>query len=321
MAVTALAETFESHRQHLLAVGYRMTGSVADAEDAVQEAWLRLSERDADDIRDLRAWLTTVVGRICLDHLRSAAVRRESYVGQWLPEPIVSPLGGHSPPDPLDAVVRDEDTRLAAMIVLDTLGPDQRTAFVLHDGFGVPFDEIATLLDTSTPAARQLASRARRAVAGVESPTPDPEHAEAVGALLAAMASGDLQQVLDALHPDALVIGDAGGTTRTAVNVLHGADHFARFFLGLAQRYGPQALLAIEPAMVNGQLGFLSHGSPGDETHPAFPGRVGGFTVREGKVCAVYDIANPAKLTRVRIPGWHRPDPPPPTEPGTRRRN
>ena len=127
--------------------------------------------------------------------------------------------------------------------------------------------------------------------------------------------------MLDALHPDALV-SPTRRHTRTAVDVLHGADHFARFFLGLAQRYGPQALLAIEPAIVNGQLGFLSHGSPGDESHPAFPGRVtAGSPCGDGKVCAVYDIANPAKLTRVRISGWHRPDPPPPTAPGTHRRN
>ncbi|MFG1783448.1 sigma-70 family RNA polymerase sigma factor [Rhodococcus oryzae] len=302
MGTVALAETFESHRRHLLSVGYRMTGSVSDAEDAVQEAWLRLSETDPDSVRDLRAWLTTVVGRICLDHLRSAAVRRESYVGQWLPEPIVMPLESSGSIDPLEAVVREEDARLAAMVVLDTLGPDQRTAFVLHDGFGVPFDEIAGILGTSTAATRQLASRGRRAVAGAERPTPDDEHAEAVGRLMAAMAAGDLQAVLDALHPDALVMGDANGTTRTAVNVIHGSDKFARFFLGLINRYGPQALLALEPAVVNGQLGFYTHGSPGDETHPGFPSRVGGFTVRDGKVSAAYDIANPEKFAGVRLP-------------------
>lgn len=313
-------DEFEAQRPHLLAVGYRLTGSVADAEDAVQEAWLRLREADADAIVNLRAWLTTVVGRICLDHLRSAAVRRESYVGQWLPEPIVTSPAGPTPIDPLDAVVRNEDARLAAMIVLDTLGPDQRTAFVLHDGFGVPFDEIADVLGTSVAASRQLASRARRAVAAADVPPPDPRHDAAVGRLLSAMSSGDLQAVLDALHPDALMIGDAGGTTSTALNVLRGADRFARFYLGLAARYGEQAFFAAEPALVNGRLGFLSHGSPGDDSRPGFPPRVAGFTVRDGKVWAAYDFANPAKLGGVRIGGVRTASRTcPPTEPGTNR--
>lgn len=143
MRTAVLADAFEQHRPHLLSVAYRLTGSVADAEDAVQDAWLRLDRADADGIDDLRAWLTTVVGRLCLDRLRSAAVRREHYVGQWLPEPIVTPVGGPSSPDPLEAVVRQEDSRMAAMVVLDTLTPAQRVAFVLHDGFAVPFDEIA----------------------------------------------------------------------------------------------------------------------------------------------------------------------------------
>ncbi|WP_345352281.1 sigma-70 family RNA polymerase sigma factor [Rhodococcus olei] len=319
MQDTAEVDEFETHRGHLMSVGYRLTGSVADAEDAVQEAWLRLHAADAGAIVDLRAWLTTVVGRICLDHLRSAAVRRESYVGQWLPEPIVTPVTGTSPADPLDVVVRSEDARIAAMVVLDTLGPDQRTAFVLHDGFGVPFDTIAEVLGTSVAGSRQLASRARRAVAAADVPPPDPDHDAAVGRLLVAMASGDLQAVLDALHPDALVIGDAGGTTRTAVNVIHGADKFARFFLGLARRYGEQSFLALEPAMVNGRLGIYSHGSPGDETHPGFPPRAGGFTVRDGKVWAAYDFANPAKLSGVRRASPPPSNPPvdPPTAPGT----
>ncbi|MGW5073238.1 sigma-70 family RNA polymerase sigma factor [Rhodococcus sp. NPDC004095] len=292
---------FEEHRRHLLSAAYRLTGSVSDAEDAVQETWLRLADADTDSIRDLRAWLTTVVGRICLDHLRSAAVRRETYVGQWLPEPIVTPVGSGAAVDPLEAVVRDEDSRLAALVVLDTLGPDQRVAFVLHDGFGVPFDEIAGLLGNSVAGCRQLASRARRTVAAADVPPPDPDHDAAVGRLLAAMATGDLRAVIDALHPDAVVIGDAGGTTSTALNVLHGADRFARFFLGLAAKYGDRVFESLEPAMVNGRLGFYSRGMPGGATHRGFPARAGGFTVRDGKVCAAYDFANPAKLGGVRM--------------------
>ncbi|OQQ31364.1 RNA polymerase subunit sigma [Prescottella equi] len=321
MSAPTLADSFESHRGHLLSAAYRLTGSVTDAEDAVQEAWLRLAKSDADRIDDLRAWLTTVVGRLCLDRLRSAAVRREQYVGQWLPEPIVTDLTPSAVPDPLEAVVRQEDNRLAALIVLDALTPDQRVAFVLHDGFGVPFGEIADVLSVSVASARQLASRARRAVADAPPPVPDDEHTAAVTRLMIAMAAGDLDAVLDALHPDAITIGDANGTTRTAVNIITGADRTARFFLGLAHKYGLEAFLgAAMPALVNGQLGFVSHGSPGDDTHPGFPGRVTGFTVRDGLVWAAYDIANPEKHRGIRLSAPPAPrTPPPPTAPGTRR--
>ncbi|MBO0864730.1 MAG: sigma-70 family RNA polymerase sigma factor, partial [Mycobacterium sp.] len=152
---------FEALRPHLLAVAYRLTGTFADAEDMVQEAWLRW-DRAGNDIADLRAWLTTVVSRLSLDRLRSAAHRRETYVGQWLPEPVVTGLDGA---DPLSAVVANEDARFAAMVVLERLSPDQRVAFVLHDGFGVPFADVAEVLGTTAVAARQLASRARKAVA------------------------------------------------------------------------------------------------------------------------------------------------------------
>ncbi len=190
----------------------------------------------AASIDNLQAWLTTVVSRLCLDRLTSAVARRETYVGQWLPEPIVTPLVSSSaPPDPLEAVVRDEDNRFAALVVLDVLPPDQRVAFVLHDAFGVPFGEIADVLGIEPANARQLASRARRSLADPPPPVPDEEHNAAVGRFLEAMATGDLNAVLATLHPDALVMGDANGTTNTAVNVIHGADKFARFYLGLLQ--------------------------------------------------------------------------------------
>ncbi|CAM2930647.1 sigma-70 family RNA polymerase sigma factor [Prescottella defluvii] len=322
MSVPTLADSFESHRSHLLSAAYRLTGSVTDAEDAVQDAWLRLAGADTDRIDDLRAWLTTVVGRLCLDRLRSATARRERYVGQWLPEPIVTDLTPSAMPDPLESVVRQGENRLSALVVLDTLTPDQRVAFVLHDGFGVPFGEIADVLSVSVASARQLASRARRAVADAPPPVPDAVHAEAVTRLMTAMAAGDLDAVLAALHPDAITIGDANGTTRTAVNVITGADHTARFFLGLAHRYGLETFLAATPALVNGQLGFVSHGSPGDDTHPGFAGRVTGFTVRDGRVWAAYDIANPEKHGGIRLSASPAsPTPPSPTAPGTRHRS
>ena len=294
MTSPALAQRFEQHRSHLLAVGYRLTGSVAEAEDAVQESWLRLAGADAGSVRDLRAWLTTVVGRICLDRLRSAEKRRESYVGEWLPEPVVTPLSGE--PDPLDALVRDEDARLAAMIVLEHLSPPQRVAFVLHDGYGVPFDEIAGVLDVTVPAARQLASRARRVVAQAPRPVSAAEHDEAVGRVLAAFASADIDAVIAALHPDAVTVGDAGGTTRTALRPVTGADKVARFFFGLARRYGFDQVQRYVPVRVNGRLGLYLAGHPGDDGHEAYASRVLGFVVEDGKVVGAYDFANPEKL-------------------------
>ena len=299
-----LIDTFEAERPRLLNVAYRLTGSVADAEDAVQEAWLRLDRTNAD-IDNLQAWLTTVVSRICLDRLTSASSRRETYVGQWLPEPIVTPMEPSGPAyDPLEAVVRDEDNRFAALVVLDVLPPDQRVSFVLHDAFGVPFDEVAGVLGIEAANARQLASRARKAVADPPPPVPDEEHNAAVGRFLAAMATGDLNAVLATLHPDALVMGDANGTTNTAVNVIHGAEKFARFYLGLMRRYGPDALTTMQPVLVNGQLGVATYGWEGDTARTSSPPRVAGFAVRDGLVYATYDVANPEKWSGVRLPDW-----------------
>ncbi|MFH5211917.1 sigma-70 family RNA polymerase sigma factor [Antrihabitans sp. NCIMB 15449] len=300
-AALALAQTFESHRGHLLAVGYRLTGSVTDAEDAVQESWLRLVTVEPDEIRDLRGWLTTVVGRICLDRLRSAAIRRESYVGQWLPEPVVAPLSSSYEPDPLQVVVADEDNRLAALVVLDTLTPAQRVAFVLHDAFSVPFDEIADILGITIETARKLASRARKAVSATPPAVPRDEHTAAVERFLAAMASGDMAAVIAALHPDARTTGDANGTTSTAINIVTGAVKIARFFMGLAEKFGRDPLLSYTPVMVNGELGMYQPGTAGDADHPPIPSRVMGFTVRDGLVAATYDMANPEKLSGVRL--------------------
>ncbi len=307
MSTVSLAERFQSHRSHLLSIGYRVTGSVADAEDAVQESWLRLATADSEAIADLRGWLTTVVARICLDRLKSAAIRRETYVGQWLPEPVVAAWDVPSA-DPLELVVRSEDARLAALVVLDSLTPAQRVAFVLHDGFAVPFGAVAAILDITPAAARQLASRARKHVDSAPAAVPDAEHDAAVMRLMAAMASGDVNLVVQALHPDCRMTGDSGGTTRTAVQVVRGPDKCARFFLGLVAMYGSDTLGSMSPASVNGQLGYLSRGVVG--TSPArsgvgtrsFPARAGGFTVVDGLVWASYDFANPAKLRGVTVP-------------------
>lgn len=298
---TALVDAFEAERPRLINVAYRLTGSVADAEDAVQESWLRLARTDAT-IANLQAWLTRVVGRICLDRLTSASARRETYVGEWLPEPVVSPLEG--PTDPLTAAIRGEENRYAALVVLEVLSPAQRVAFVLHDAFNVPFDEIGEVLSIDPANARQLASRARKALADPPPPVPDDEHNAAVERFLAAMALGDLDAVLATLHPDALAMGDANGTTPTTLNVIHGADKFARFFLGLLARYGDDTLTTMQPVLLNGQLGVASAGWTGATERLSSPARVAGFAVRDGLVWAAYDLANPEKFAGVRLPGW-----------------
>ncbi|OBI39010.1 sigma-70 family RNA polymerase sigma factor [Mycobacterium colombiense] len=287
---------FESLRPHLMSVAYRLTGTVADAEDIVQDAWLRWHRQDGA-ITDLRAWLTTVVSRLGLDRLRSAAHRRETYTGNWLPEPVVTGFADSQAADPLSAVVAGEDARFAAMVVLERLSPDQRVAFVLHDGFAVPFAEVAQVLGTNEAAARQLASRARKAVSAEAPPKPDPAHAEVVGKLLAAMASGDLDAVVGLLHPDVILTGDANGKAPTAINVIHGADKVARFFFGLAQRYGPAMFTSYQLGLVNGELGGYTAGCPASDGYREMMPRIMAATVRDGKVCALWDVANPDKFT------------------------
>ncbi len=284
-----------------MSVAYRLTGTVADVEDIVQEAWLRWDAAPGrDDVADLRAWLTTVVSRLGLDKLRSAARRRETYTGHWLPEPVVTGLGdarGGGGADPLSAVVAAEDARFAVMVVLERLSPDQRVAFVLHDGFAMPFAEVAGVIGASEAAARQLASRARKAVAAAPPPQPDPTHDEVVGRLMAAMAPGDLHSVVSLLHPDVTFTGDANGRAPTAARVICGADKVARFMLGLARRYGPAFYTANQLALVNGELGSYTLGTAGDGGHWAMLPRITAMTVRDGKVCALWDIANPDKFS------------------------
>jgi RNA polymerase sigma-70 factor (ECF subfamily) len=286
-----LAAEFNTHRTHLVGVAYRITGRLGDAEDAVQEAWLRLAAHP-DGIRDLRAWLTTVVGRICLDQLKSAAAQRERYVGSWLPEPLVTPVEGG---DPLDVVVRDDGVRMAALVVLHTLTPEQRVAFVLHDAFGVPFPEIAETLGCTPATARQHASRARRIVEDADVPPRVDLDTQRtlLTEFMAAIAAGDVDQVLRVLHPDAVVVGDGGGRARTTINVIAGSDKVARFFLGLRSMYGPQALAGFRFELVNGDLGLVLPTGHGPDA------RVSAFAVRDGRVVACYDMANPDKLTHV----------------------
>ncbi|MDT5004390.1 MAG: polymerase sigma-70 factor, subfamily [Mycobacterium sp.] len=295
MTASTRVDEFEALRPHLLAVAYRLTGTVADAEDIVQDAWLRWNGAKTEAITDLRAWLTTVVSRLGLDRLRSAAHRRETYVGEWLPEPVVTGFDGS---DPLALVVAGEEARFAAMVVLERLTPDQRVAFVLHDGFAVPFGEIASVLGVTDATARQLASRARRAViTSAPEPVPDDAHNEVAGALMAALAEGDMKAVVRLLHPEVTFTGDSNRRAPTAARVIHGPDKVARFLFGLATRYGPNFVATAQLALINGQLGSYTPGAPARDGYPEMMPRVTAVTVRDGKICAIWDIANPDKFT------------------------
>ncbi|GAA1864645.1 sigma-70 family RNA polymerase sigma factor [Pseudonocardia ailaonensis] len=285
---------FDALRPHLLRVGYRVTGSLADAEDAVQDAWLRWSVH-ADEVRDPKAWLTTVVARIGLDRLTSAAARRESYVGPWLPEPLVT-----TPEDdgPLARVVRGEDVRLAALLVLETLSPAQRVALVLHDALDTPFVRIAEVLGCSEEAARAHASRARRKVGEAALPARVPAAAEqaVLAAFAEAMARGDWPAVVRLLHPDVVFTGDGGGIAPNALRPVAGADRVARLLAGLMDRYGPELDPATwRPVLVNGEPGFTTPATA------SLPASAGAFTVGPGPdgrfvVTAVWHVGNPEKL-------------------------
>jgi RNA polymerase sigma-70 factor (ECF subfamily) len=286
-----LVGQFERHRPHLRAVAYRMLGSLTEADDAVQEAWLRLDRRDPGGDADLRGWLTVVVGRICLDMLRSRRSRREQYAGSWLPEPIVSGTLDRTLDQPEHQAVLADSVGLALMVVLETLTPSERLAFVLHDVFAVPFGEIAGVIDRTPEATRQLASRARRRVRSSAS-TPDADldvQKRVVDAFLSAARDGDFRALVSMLHPDAVLRTDTGGRTTPSRPPIVGADAVARELVTGAARFGALG----RPAIVNGAPGIVAR----------MPGRppigVAGFTVRDGRIVAIDVIADPAKLRRV----------------------
>jgi len=277
------AHEFEQHRAHLHAVAYRMLGSASEAEDAVQEAWLRLSRSDSDAVANLGGWLTTVVARVCLDMLRARRARREEYVGTWLPEPIVSIENG-----PEDEAVLADSVGLALLVVLDTLTPAERLAFVLHDMFAVPFEEIAHVLDRSETATRQLASRARRRVRGA-TPRTDPdlrEQRRVVDAFLAASREGNFEALMKVLDADVVFRADTG-LLRDREPIV-GAESVARRVLARGSRLAPHARRAI----VNGNAGFVV--VPGTK-----PIAVVGFTVEKGRIVEIDLIATPDKLAGV----------------------
>lgn len=271
-------EEFERNRRHLEAVAYRMLGSRSEAEDAVQEAWLRLSRSDTEAVENLAGWLTTVVARVSLDMLRSRRARREDYVA--LPEPIVTIEDG-----PADEAVLADSVGLALLVVLDTLTPAERLAFVLHDMFGVTFDEIAAILDRSEAATRQLASRARRRVRGA-TPRTDPdlrEQRRVVDAFLAAARAGDFEGLIQVLDPDVVFRADRG--PRGGRIPITGAAAVAETILGRGGRFAPHA----RPAIVNGNAGVIV--VPGKK-----PIAVVSFSVADGRIVEIDLVADPAKL-------------------------
>jgi RNA polymerase sigma factor (sigma-70 family) len=277
-----LAERFETHRLHLRAVAYRMLGSLTEADDAVQEAWLRLSRSDTGEVQNLAGWLTTVVGRICLDMLRSRTARREDPIQEHLPDPIVS---RNDRLDPEAEALLADSVGLALLVVLDSLNPAERLAFVLHDSFGVPFEDVAAILERSPAAAKQLASRARRRVKAA-TPTPDPDlprQRRVVEAFLAAARAGDFEALIDVLHPDVLLRADRGVTLtriRGAAAVAGQALAFARFAHSADQ------------VLVNGAAGVLS-------TADGRPMSLMSFTVTAGKIVAIDIIADADRLRRL----------------------
>ena len=283
-----LAEQFDGLRPRLRTIAYRMLGSVSDSDDAVQEAWLRLSRADSAAVENLAAWLTTVVARVCLDMLRARNARREEYIGSWLPEPIVLIDDAASPED---EVLIADSVGLALLVVLETLTPSERLSFVLHDMFGVPFDEIAAILDRSPDAARQLASRGRRRVQGapLNAEASLDEQRELVDAFLAASRNGDFEGLIAVLDPDVVFRVDTGIDDLRARGPVSGAAAVAERVLA---RGRPQAGLA-RPALVNGGAGLVV-GQPGR------PFAVVGFTVANGRIAAIDLITDREKLSRLQ---------------------
>src|SRR5436190_17118254 len=283
-----LATEFEQHRLRLRAVAYRMLGSISDADDAVQEAWLRLNRSDPDAIANLPGWLTAVVARVSLDMLRARRARREDYVGSWLPEPIVEPAEGEG--DPEHQALLADSVGLALLVVLDSLAPTERLAFVLHDMFAVPFDEIAGIVGTTPGAARQLASRARRRVRGMAPPDePDASRQrELVEAFLAAARGGDFDGLVSLLHPDVVFRIDAGGRGPRARDPITGAQPVARQLLERGARLAGYG----RPASVNGQPGIMV-------VIGQVPIAVVAFTLRAGRIAAIDLVADRRKLRRL----------------------
>jgi RNA polymerase sigma factor (sigma-70 family) len=279
-----LTKGFEANRTHLRAVAYRMLGSTGEADDAVQEAWIRLHRSGAFDVENLGGWLTTVVARVCLDMLRSRTSRREEPFDDGRPEQVAEPKGATDPE--YEAMLADS-VGLALLVVLDRLTPAERVSFVLHDMFGVPFDEIAPIVGRWPAAARQLASRARRRVGGAEEPETDPTRQRAVvDAFLAAARGGDFEALLALLDPEVVARADSAGVAMGAAAEVRGAAAVAETFAGRAR--------AAQPALVGGAPGLLW--AQGGEPRVVF-----GFTFGDGRILGIDLIADPDRIRELDV--------------------
>jgi RNA polymerase sigma-70 factor, ECF subfamily len=283
-----LGERFEANRAHLRAVAYRMLGSLSEADDAVQETWLRLSRSDSSAIENLGGWLTTVVARVCLDMLRSRRSRREAPLGVHMPEPIVSP---EEATDPEHEALLADSVGLGLLVVLETLAPAERIAFVLHDMFGVPFNEIAPIVGRSPTASRQLASRARRRVQGTAKVADSdyPRQRQVVEAFLAAARRGDLVALLAVLDPDVTVRADTGALAPGIPGVVRGANAVAAEALRFARLGG-----LVRAARVNGAAGIVVSAR-------GRPFSVMGFTIVRGKIVEINILADPGRLHQLDL--------------------
>jgi len=281
-------ERFAQIRPRLLRLAYSELGDLSEAEDIVQEAWLRLERAGADSVDDLGAWLTTVVGRLALDALRSARARRETYVGPWLPEPLLSSALAE---DPADRVTLDESVSYALLALLEQLSPAERTAFVLHDVFDVPFAEVGEIVGRTPESARQLASRARRHVTASRPrrPVEASEHRRLVEAFARATAEGDMAAMLEILDPDVTFTADGGGRVIAARKPLHGAARVAKAWLAINRgtaRAVPRGIVDL-----NGRAGLVTAAASGEPSVLA-------FTVDDGRIVRIDVIRNPDKLRR-----------------------
>jgi len=283
-----LADRFEANRSHLRGVAYRMLGSLPEADDAVQEAWIRLSRTDTSDVGNLRAWLTTVVGRVCLNMLRTRRTRRESDLETHLPDPIVSPADGQ---DPEQEALLGDSVGLAMLVVLDALTPSERVAFVLHDVFAVPFDEIAPIVGRTPTATRQLASRARRRVQGAPVPDVDLDGQWAVvDAFLAASRAGDFERLIAVLDPDVVARSDGGPARPSLISVARGARAVAEQAM-VFRRFGETATRVL----VNGIPGGIAWSPDGS------PFAVLALTVRGGRIAEIDALTDPDRLAMLDL--------------------
>jgi RNA polymerase sigma-70 factor (ECF subfamily) len=281
---------FEGHRPLLFGIAYRMLGSVADANDMVQECYLRWHQAAGEVIRSPQAWLTTVITRLCINHLQTARVKRETYVGPWLPEPLVD----EEAKDPAHTTMLADSLSLAFLVLLETLSPDERAVFILREGFECEFGEIAAIVGKSEENCRQILARARKRIEE-DRPRYDASRADAdriVGVFATALRDGDLKTMLARLADNVVLVADAGGRPGAMLKPLHGAEHVARAMLHATKRSGASAA-DVQPATVNGLPGFVRF--DGDRAHAVLA-----FGIAGDRIVSVFVISNPDKLRHIR---------------------